>query len=58
MKTTFFFILIMFTTNVLSAAEFLTYLESAYKSNPVLNASRENYKAVKQNVNISRFSRL
>ena len=54
MKTTFFFILIMFTTNVLSAAEFLTYLESAYKSNPVLNASRENYKAVKQNVNISR----
>ncbi|MDB9795821.1 TolC family protein [Pelagibacteraceae bacterium] len=37
-----------------SAAEFLTYLESAYKSNPVLNASRENYKAIKENVNISK----
>ena len=40
--------------NALSATEFLTYLESAYKSNPVLNASRENYKAIKENVNISR----
>ena len=40
--------------NVLSATEFLIYLESAYKSNPVLNASRENYKAIKENINISR----
>ena len=40
--------------NTLYAAEFLTYLESAYKSNPVLNASRENYKAIKENINISR----
>ena len=38
----------------LFAAEFLTYLENAYKSNPVLNASRENYKAIKENINISR----
>ena len=54
MKTIIFFTFIIFTTNVLSAAEFLTYLENAYKSNPILNASRENYKAVKENVNISR----
>jgi outer membrane protein len=54
MKSIFFFILIVFNTNVLFAAEFLTYLESAYKNNPVINAARENYKAVKENVNISR----
>ena len=54
MKSIIFFILIIFNTNLLSAAEFLTYLESAYKSNPVLNASRENYKAIKENINISR----
>jgi|TARA_B110000259_G_scaffold71969_1_gene84626 outer membrane protein len=54
MKYFIIFILIIFNTNVLSAAEFLTYLESAYKSNPFLNASRENYKAVKENINISR----
>ena len=54
MKSIFFLILIVFSTNVLFAAEFLTYLESAYKNNPVINAARENYKAVKENVNISR----
>ena len=42
MKSIIIFILISFNTNVLSAAEFLTYLENAYKNNPVLNASREN----------------
>tara|TARA_B110000971_G_scaffold177518_1_gene183221 strand:+ start:974 stop:2275 length:1302 start_codon:yes stop_codon:yes gene_type:complete len=54
MKAIFFFIFIIFTTNALSADELLTYLESAYKNNPTLNAQRENYKAVKENVNISR----
>ena len=54
MKFIIIFVLTILTTNVLSAAELLTYLESAYKNNPVLNASRENYKAVKQNINISR----
>ena len=44
----------MFNVGELSAAELITYLESAYKSNPVLNASRENYKAVKENINIAR----
>ena len=49
--TIFFFI---FNTNLLSASEFLIYLESAYKNNPILNAERENYKAIKENINISR----
>ena len=54
MKYIILFILFTFSSNALYAAEFLTYLESAYKSNPVLNAERENYKAVKENINISR----
>ena len=54
MKYILAFIIIIFNTNLLSAAEFLTYLESAYKNNPILNASRENYKAIKENINISR----
>jgi outer membrane protein len=54
MKYIIVIILTIFNTNILSAAEFLTYLENAYKNNPVLNASRENYKAVKENINISR----
>jgi outer membrane protein len=49
--TIFFF---FFNTNLLSASEFLIYLESAYKNNPILNAERENYKAIKENINISR----
>ena len=54
MKYIILFILIIFNSNILYTAEFLTYLESAYKSNPVLNAERENYKAIKENINISR----
>jgi outer membrane protein len=54
MKSIVIFIFMFLSTNVLSATEFLIYLESAYKSNPVLNASRENYKAIKENINISR----
>jgi len=52
----FFIIIIIFIFNFNSvvASEFLTYLESAYKNNPALNAERENYKAIKQNINISR----
>jgi len=53
-KIVIFLIFIFFNTNVLSAAEFLIYLESAYKNNPILNASRENYKAIKENINISK----
>jgi outer membrane protein len=47
-------IIIIFNLNSAFASDFLTYLESAYKSNPTLNAERENYKAVKENINISR----
>jgi outer membrane protein len=54
MKFIIVFTFIILNTNILSANEFLTYLESAYNNNPVLNASRENYKAVKENINISR----
>ena len=53
MKFFIFFIFFTLSINLLSAAEFLIYLESAYKSNPVLNAERENYKAIKENINIS-----
>tara|TARA_B110000967_G_scaffold207974_1_gene258724 strand:- start:161 stop:1519 length:1359 start_codon:yes stop_codon:yes gene_type:complete len=53
MKSIILLVIIIFNANLLSAAEFLTYLESAYRSNPVLNASRENYKAVNESVNIS-----
>jgi len=54
MKSIIILIIIIFNSNALFADEFLNYLESAYKSNPVLNASRENYKAIKENINISR----
>ena len=54
MKFIIIFSILIFNTNALFATEFLTYLESAYKNNPILNASRENYKAIKENINISR----
>ncbi|MEK9954178.1 MAG: TolC family protein [Pelagibacteraceae bacterium] len=49
-----FFLIIFFNLNLASASEFLNYLENAYKNNPTLNAERENYKAIKENINISR----
>jgi outer membrane protein len=54
MKLIVFIILFIFNTNLIFASEILTYLESAYKNNPILNAERENYKAIKENINISR----
>ena len=54
MKFIILFLLFTLNANVLFAAEFLIYLESAYKNNPALNAERENYKAVQENINISR----
>ena len=52
----FFILIIIFIFNINSvfASEFLLYLENAYKNNPTLNAERENYKAIKENINISR----
>ena len=49
-----FIIISVFNFNSAFASEFLTYLENAYKNNPTLNAERENYKAIKENINISR----
>jgi outer membrane protein len=46
--------LLVFNLSTVFASEFLLYLESAYKNNPILNAERENYKAIKENINISR----
>jgi len=54
MKFIIIFIFFIFNLNALFADEFLTYLENAYKNNPTLNAERENYKAIKENINISR----
>ena len=52
-----FYIVIFLTFNfsyVYSAADLIFFLESAYKNNPKLKAERENLKAIKENVNISR----
>jgi outer membrane protein len=54
MKFLILLIFLSFNLNSLSASEFLTYLENAYKNNPTLNAERENFKAIKENINISR----
>jgi len=54
MKLFTFTIIFIFNLNSVFASEFLTYLENAYKNNPTLNAERENYKAIKENINISR----
>jgi len=54
MKFLIIFIILIFKLSIVSASEFLMYLESAYKNNPTLNAERENYKAIKENINISR----
>ena len=52
-----FLIIIFFLlnfNNTFSAENLIFYLESAYKNNPKLNAERENMKATKENINISR----
>ena len=52
-----FLIIIFFLlnfNNAFSAENLIFYLESAYKNNPKLNAERENMKATKENINISR----
>jgi outer membrane protein len=54
MKLFIIIVIIIFNFNLVFASEFLTYLESAFKNNPTLNAERENYKAIKENINISR----
>ncbi len=47
------FIFLNFNTAIL-ANDLTFFLESAYKNNPKLKAERENLKAIKENINISR----
>jgi len=47
-------IIFIFNLNSTFASEFIIYLENAHKNNPTLNAERENFKAIKENINISR----
>jgi outer membrane protein len=54
MKFLIIILFFIFNFNSVFASEFLIYLESAYKNNPTLNAERENYKAIRENINISR----
>ena len=53
MKYIFFIILFTIQINFSNATELLIYLESAHKNNPLLNSERENFKATKENINIS-----
>ena len=50
MKLFILIIILVFNLNSAFASEFLNYLKSAYKNNPILNAERENYKATKENI--------
>ena len=54
MKFLIIILFFIFNFNSVFASEFLVYLESAYKNNPTLKAERENYKAIRENINISR----
>jgi|TARA_B110000211_G_scaffold49000_1_gene53302 outer membrane protein len=54
MKFFIIFTIFIFKLNLVFASNFLIYLESAHKKNPILNSERENYKAIKENINISR----
>ncbi len=47
------FVFLNFNTTIL-ANDLIFFLESAYKNNPKLKAERENLKATKENINISR----
>ncbi len=55
MKFFLFCIIFLFNFNSAFAENNLVFfLESAYKNNHKLNAERENFKAIKQNLNISK----
>lgn len=53
MKYIVFIILFTIQINFSNASDLLIYLESAHKNNPLLNSERENFKATKENINIS-----
>lgn len=52
----FLFILIIFNnlTYSVKAESIIFYLQSAFNNNPKLNAERENVKAIKENIKISK----
>ena len=50
----FFFILLFFVSKNLFASDLTFYVDQAHKNNPKLNAERENLKAIKENINISK----
>ena len=54
MKLLIIVIFFILNLNLAFSSELLTYLDSAYRNNPTLNAERANYKAIKENVNISK----
>ena len=54
MKFLIIFTLFIFNSKIIFAEELLTYLENAYNNNPTLQAERQNYKAIKENINISK----
>jgi outer membrane protein len=47
-------LLLLNFTSVFAANNLIDFLKSAYKNNPKLNAERENLKAIKENINISK----
>ena len=53
MKLLIIVIFFILNLNLAFSSELLTYLDSAYRNNPTLNAERANYKAIKENVSIS-----
>jgi outer membrane protein len=52
----FFLILLIFikSNTVFSEENIIFFIESAFKNNPKLNAERQNFKSIKENINISR----
>ena len=48
------FTFLLLSTKSYSENNLYFYVESAFKNNPKLNSERENLKAIKQNINISR----
>ena len=54
MKLLFFILLFLSNLSLAYSNSLSFYIESAFKNNPILNAERKNFQAVKQNINISR----
>ena len=53
-KLSIIIIFLLWFQNCFGENNLYFYIESAFKNNPKLNSERENLKAIKQNINISR----